>query len=124
MCEGGRTTVTPVSSQKTVYGANVIVFEGILAFANKELLKVLLPDAAGHPLQSAAQGQAFTGVLRGWWARSWALEGGVAHCLLAQHLCAGGWGGNAGCCCCEGARAGQAVQGGARGGCRGGVHSS
>lgn len=28
------------SPQKTVYGANVIVFEGILAFANKELLKV------------------------------------------------------------------------------------
>ncbi|NWV21167.1 UCKL1 protein, partial [Origma solitaria] len=26
---------------KTVYGANVIVFEGILAFANKELLKLL-----------------------------------------------------------------------------------
>ncbi|XP_035747052.1 LOW QUALITY PROTEIN: uridine-cytidine kinase-like 1, partial [Egretta garzetta] len=34
---------------KTVYGANVIVFEGILAFANKELLKVSLPDAAGGP---------------------------------------------------------------------------
>uniref|UniRef100_A0A8C6ZJA9 uridine/cytidine kinase n=1 Tax=Nothoprocta perdicaria TaxID=30464 RepID=A0A8C6ZJA9_NOTPE len=27
--------------RKTVYGANVIVFEGILAFANKELLKLL-----------------------------------------------------------------------------------
>lgn len=26
--------------QKTVYGANVVIFEGILAFANKELLKV------------------------------------------------------------------------------------
>ncbi|XP_050834413.1 uridine-cytidine kinase-like 1 isoform X2 [Serinus canaria] len=29
------------SVKKTVYGANVIVFEGILAFANKELLKLL-----------------------------------------------------------------------------------
>lgn len=28
--------------QKTVYGANVVIFEGILAFANKELLKVSL----------------------------------------------------------------------------------
>ena len=28
------------SLQKTVYGANVVIFEGILAFANKELLKV------------------------------------------------------------------------------------
>lgn len=28
--------------QKTVYGANVVIFEGILAFANKELLKVRL----------------------------------------------------------------------------------
>lgn len=27
--------------QKTVYGANVIVFEGILSFANKELLQVM-----------------------------------------------------------------------------------
>lgn len=65
MCEWGRVTVTPVSPQKTVYGANVIVFEGILAFANKELLKVLLPDAAGHPLQGAAQGQACSRVLQG-----------------------------------------------------------
>lgn len=30
------------SVQKTVYGANVVIFEGILAFANKELLKVSL----------------------------------------------------------------------------------
>uniref|UniRef100_A0A673MEW3 uridine/cytidine kinase n=1 Tax=Sinocyclocheilus rhinocerous TaxID=307959 RepID=A0A673MEW3_9TELE len=29
------------SLQKTVYGANVVIFEGILAFANKELLKLL-----------------------------------------------------------------------------------
>ncbi|KAI1241373.1 hypothetical protein IHE44_0009858 [Lamprotornis superbus] len=34
---------------KTVYGANVIVFEGILAFANKELLKVSLPQVAAGP---------------------------------------------------------------------------
>ena len=26
--------------QKTIYGANVVIFEGILAFANKELLQV------------------------------------------------------------------------------------
>ncbi|CAB1340230.1 unnamed protein product [Coregonus sp. 'balchen'] len=29
------------SIKKTVYGANVVIFEGILAFANKELLKLL-----------------------------------------------------------------------------------
>ena len=28
-------------SQKTLYGANVIIFEGILAFANKELLELM-----------------------------------------------------------------------------------
>lgn len=33
--------VTLPPPQKTIYGANVIVFEGILAFANKELLKVM-----------------------------------------------------------------------------------
>lgn len=38
----GRVNAAPFFPQKTVYGANVIVFEGILAFANKELLKVLL----------------------------------------------------------------------------------
>ena len=26
--------------QKTIYGANVVIFEGILAFTNRELLKV------------------------------------------------------------------------------------
>ena len=28
-------------TQRTMYGANVIIFEGILAFANKELLKLM-----------------------------------------------------------------------------------
>lgn len=106
MCEGGRVTVTPVSPQKTVYGANVIVFEGILAFANKELLKVLLPDAAGHPLQGAARGQACSRVLHGGWARCWALGGspGRGHPLLAGTApqCWRRWGGSAGRCCCEG----------------------
>lgn len=46
-CRGrNRTNPAPVCLQKTVYGANVIVFEGILAFANKELLKVSLPQVA------------------------------------------------------------------------------
>lgn len=27
--------------QRTMYGANVIIFEGILAFASKELLKLM-----------------------------------------------------------------------------------
>lgn len=45
-CERNRTNPAPVCLQKTVYGANVIVFEGILAFANKELLKVSLPQVA------------------------------------------------------------------------------
>lgn len=34
--------VALLSLQKTIYGANVVVFEGILSFANKELLKVWL----------------------------------------------------------------------------------
>nr|XP_021137808.1 uridine-cytidine kinase-like 1 [Columba livia] len=38
---GVRTSSALICPQKTVYGANVIVFEGILAFANKELLKLL-----------------------------------------------------------------------------------
>lgn len=46
LCEKNRTNPAPVCPQKTVYGANVIVFEGILAFANKELLKVSLPQVA------------------------------------------------------------------------------
>lgn len=29
-----------LTPQKTLYGANVIIFEGIMAFADKELLKV------------------------------------------------------------------------------------
>lgn len=48
-CERNRTSPAPVCLQKTVYGANVIVFEGILAFANKELLKVSLPQVAAGP---------------------------------------------------------------------------
>lgn len=48
-CEKNRTNPAPVCPQKTVYGANVIVFEGILAFANKELLKVSLPQVAAGP---------------------------------------------------------------------------
>ena len=51
-----------ICPQKTVYGANVIVFEGILAFANKELLKVLLPDAAGGPSRCVAWEEACGGV--------------------------------------------------------------
>ena len=30
-----------LATQRTMYGANVIIFEGILAFANKELLKLM-----------------------------------------------------------------------------------
>lgn len=47
--ERNRTSLALVCLQKTVYGANVIVFEGILAFANKELLKVSLPQVATGP---------------------------------------------------------------------------
>uniref|UniRef100_A0A8C0BI94 uridine/cytidine kinase n=1 Tax=Buteo japonicus TaxID=224669 RepID=A0A8C0BI94_9AVES len=39
--QGSRMSTALICPQKTVYGANVIVFEGILAFANKELLKLL-----------------------------------------------------------------------------------
>lgn len=46
-CKAGRTSTALICPQKTVYGANVIVFEGILAFANKELLKVLLAAWCG-----------------------------------------------------------------------------
>lgn len=53
-----------ICPQKTVYGANVIVFEGILAFANKELLKVSLPDAAGGPSRCVAWEEACSGVLQ------------------------------------------------------------
>lgn len=48
-CERNRTNPAPVCLQKTVYGANVIVFEGILAFANKELLKVSLHQVSAGP---------------------------------------------------------------------------
>lgn len=57
-CERNRTNPAPVCLQKTVYGANVIVFEGILAFANKELLKVSLPPVATGLERCAAAGQA------------------------------------------------------------------
>ena len=33
-------TASLLAPQKTLYGANVIIFEGIMAFADKELLKV------------------------------------------------------------------------------------
>ncbi len=32
--------VFATSFQKTIYGANVVIFEGILAFANRELIEV------------------------------------------------------------------------------------
>jgi len=53
--ERGRASTALTRPQKTVYGANVIVFEGILAFANKELLKVSLPDAAGGSSRRVAR---------------------------------------------------------------------
>lgn len=65
VCEGGRTSSALICPQKTVYGANVIVFEGILAFANKELLKVSLPDAAGGPSWCMAWEEAHGAALRG-----------------------------------------------------------
>ena len=34
-------SITLFISQRTMYGANVIIFEGILAFANKELLELM-----------------------------------------------------------------------------------
>lgn len=39
--------------QKTLYGANVIIFEGIMAFADKELLKVRQPHPAARALLGA-----------------------------------------------------------------------
>lgn len=100
--------------QKTVYGANVIVFEGILAFANKELLKVSLPDVAGGPSRCVAW-EMCGGVLWVGWVLSWpsprccwsrVMAGGcgggeVLHRLFSEHLCVRGFrGGSAGCCCC------------------------
>ena len=34
------TSHSRLAKQKTVYGANVVIFEGIMSFASKELLKV------------------------------------------------------------------------------------
>ena len=34
------TSHSRLTKQKTVYGANVVIFEGIMTFASKELLKV------------------------------------------------------------------------------------
>lgn len=83
--------------QKTVYGANVIVFEGILAFANKELLKVSLPDAAGGPSWCVAREGARGSVQRvgehrpgpalsaaGTGRQPGAAQRGVTRCLLAE----------------------------------------
>lgn len=36
--------------QKTIYGANVIVFEGIMSFTNKELLRVSVDFFYGHAI--------------------------------------------------------------------------
>lgn len=47
--------------QKTLYGANVIIFEGIMAFADKTLLEVragLWPRCPAGPLQRASSKQA------------------------------------------------------------------
>lgn len=107
-CGGSGASTALLCPQKTVYGANVIVFEGILAFANKELLKVSLPDAAGGPSLRVAWEGARGGVRRvgehrpgpalsaaGAGRRPGAAQRGVTRCLLAEHLRVGGFRGGA-----------------------------
>lgn len=87
--ERGRTSSALICPQKTVYGANVIVFEGILAFANKELLKVSLPDAAGGPSRCMEWEEAHGAALRVTGMLSWPSP---HHCWGLQrggHLLAG-----------------------------------
>lgn len=106
----GRTSCALICLQKTVYGANVIVFEGILAFANKELLKVSLPDAPSGPSRCMVWEEAHRAALRVTGTLSWPSpchcwglwEGGSPAACWQSTSVSEDSGVSAGCHCCGG----------------------
>lgn len=62
-------TTSILTPQKTLYGANVIIFEGIMAFADKELLKVRkgLGSVLGKPVRDEGSSSPFYSLSHSMW---------------------------------------------------------